>query len=243
MRRNRYVGWLMLAVLALSACGQQQPAGPPSGPSEPLESPLEDFGAKPQPEAVPSDAPTDAPTTAPPTQDPKVPTAPANEDCVSYNAANLTVTAHGDAWILRDGSHSMKLFDTKADAEDGKKVARNWSRLCFIGRNNTRAERSRFIFTYFRMPSGLPLGPAPTFECIAYDKTKLTIYSGAAHPALPGETTWALHSGATPLLFFASEPDALRGKLVAAENKQLCLIGHGNSRPDPSRYILEYWRP
>jgi hypothetical protein len=166
----------------------------------------------------------------------------ASEDCVSYNPANLTVTASGDAWLLRDGNHAMKLFDTQTDAEDGRRVAHNWTRMCFIGRDNEKTDRYRYIVTYWKNPSGLPIGPAPTFDCITYDPVTLTIYSGPAHPANPEQDDWALYSGSTPLLFLASEPDALRAKLVAAENTRLCVIGHGNDRPDPARYRMHYWR-
>ena len=168
---------------------------------------------------------------------------PASEDCVGYNPSNLTVTTSGDAWVLRDGSHGMVLFDTQADAEDGRRVARNWTKLCFIGRDNTEPDRYRYIVTYFTNPSGLPLGPAPeTMDCIPYDPDDLAIYSGPAHPADPENEDWALHSGATPLLFLASEPDALRAEIVASDNTRLCVIGHGNDRPDPYRYRLFWWR-
>jgi hypothetical protein len=167
----------------------------------------------------------------------------APEDCVSYNPANLTVTANGDAWILRDGNHSMLLFDTAADAEDGRRVARNWKKLCFIGRGNTSADRYRYITTYFKEASGLPLGLAPaTLDCVSYDSDDLDIYEGPAHPADPDNHEWALYSGPVPLLFFASQPDALRGQIVASGFTRLCRIGSGNDRPDPFRYQMEWWR-
>ena len=242
MRIHRHAGWLVLAVLALSACGQSQPpAAPP--PVAPEVSGIEDFGSVPPPGVVPSESTPVPPPPPPPTDNPKPPVAPAPETCVPYNAAALTVVANGDAWILKDDSLNLKIFDTKADAEDAKKVARNWTRYCTIGGKNTRPVRSRYIFSYFQMPSGLPLGSAPQFDCVPYDPAKLTIHSGVAHPADQSETAWALKSGATALLYFATEADAQRGKLVAAANKQLCFIGQDNDRPDPDRYILEYWRP
>ena len=168
---------------------------------------------------------------------------PATEDCVSYNPANLTVAAQGDAWILRDGNHSMKLFDTKADAENGLKVARDWKQMCFIGRDNDMDDRYRYIITYWKTPSGLPPVPAPTLDCVNYDPAQLTIYSGVAHPANPDLYEWALYAGAFPLLFLASEPDALRAKIVASGYTKRCIIGHGNDRPDPARYLMYHWRP
>jgi hypothetical protein len=237
----------------LAGCGTATgPAAPSTtGPSAEVpgagvsgQAMLDDLPAEPDPGQPDPADPADPADPQPPSPDPQPPTVvePAAEDCVSYNPSNLTVTASGDAWILRDGSHSMKLFDTQSDAEDGKKVARNWTKLCFIGRGNTRTDRYRYIITYFKSPSGLPLGPAPAFDCISYNPATLSIYSGAAHPADPTQDDWALYSGGTPLLFLASEPDALRAKLVAGANTRLCFIGQGNDRPDPARYAMEYWR-
>ncbi|WJK34935.1 hypothetical protein [Solwaraspora sp. WMMA2065] len=163
------------------------------------------------------------------------PVQPAAEDCVTYDPANLTIEQSGDAWRMRDGGHAIKLFATKTDAEDGVKVARNWTRLCFIGRGNDRADRHRYIITYFQGPSGLPFGPAPHFDCITYDPAELAVHG-------PDGDGWGLRAAATPLLFLASAADAERARLVAAGNTRLCLIGHGNGQPDPSRYQLEYWR-
>ncbi|MDG4767299.1 hypothetical protein O7632_24870 [Solwaraspora sp. WMMD406] len=160
---------------------------------------------------------------------------PAAEDCVTYDPANLTIEEYGDAWRMRDGGHAIKVFATKADAEDGVKVARNWTTLCFIGRGNDRADRYRYIVTYFTNPSGLPLGLAPRFDCITYDPTTLAVYG-------PDGDGWGLRAGATPLLFLASAADAARARIVAAGNTRLCVIGHGNDQPDPSRFQLEHWR-
>ena len=254
MTADSYRRLVMLAVatlaFGLTACGTA--AGPDPAPSttaggESGQPMLDDLPAEPDTDTSTDNGPApDAdPDPQPPVADPQPPTPvdPAAEDCVSYNPANLTVTASGDAWVLRDGSHSMKLFDTQNDAEDGKRVARNWTQLCFIGRGNHMADRYRYIITYWKTPSGLPLGTAPTFHCITYNPATLAIYSGTPHPADPSQDDWALYSGGTPLLFLASAADAERAKLVAAANTRLCLIGHGNDRPDPARYIMEYWRP
>ncbi|MDG4833607.1 hypothetical protein O7627_30500 [Solwaraspora sp. WMMD1047] len=170
----------------------------------------------------------------PPSSPPEV--EPSAEDCVSYDPADLTVEAVGDAWRMRSGSHLMKVFDTKVDAEDGVKVARNWTLMCFIGRGNDRADRHRYIFTYWRQPSGLPLGPAPALDCVHYDPTELRIHG-------PDGSGWGLRAGGgVPLLFLDTAPDAERARLVAAGHRQLCVIGHGNDRPDPARYLMQHWR-
>jgi hypothetical protein len=249
-------GLLLVAALSLGLAGCGQGLGPglasptPDPPvtpdvtvSEDGEQTLEEVTDGPTPEVEP-----------PATEEPPEPTItmvtltllpvlPAAEDCVSYNPANLTVTASGDAWLLRDGDHAMKLFDTAAEAEDARRVARNWSRLCFIGRGGSGPDRYRHIINYFKEPSGLPLGVAPaTIDCITYDPDDLDLYEGPAHPAEPDHNYWSLYSGPTPLLELDNQADAMRAEIVASGYTRLCFIGAGNDRPDPYRYQMEWWR-
>nr|MDT0663494.1 hypothetical protein [Micromonospora sp. DSM 115978] len=176
----------------------------------------------------------DGAPTGPDQPDPDV--APASEDCIGYAPEALAVEAVGDAWRVRSGGAALKLFDTKADAEDGVKVARRWRQMCFIGRGNDRPDRYRYIVTYWQQPSGLPLGLAPSFaHCVAYPKDELKVYG-------PGGDGWSLRAGAVPLLFLDTAADAERARLVAAGHRQLCHIGHGNDRPDPARYVTQHWR-
>jgi hypothetical protein len=159
----------------------------------------------------------------------------AAEDCVGYDPANLTLHQQGDTWLMRDGNHAIKIFANRADAEDGVKVARNWTRICYIGRGNDHPDRHRYIVTYFQGPSGLPFGLAPRFDCVAYDPATLAVAGQEGDG-------WALRSGGVPLLALASAADAERTRLVAADNSRLCFIGRGNGMPDPARYQLEHWR-
>ena len=136
---------------------------------------------------------------------------------------------------MRSGGHLMAIFDTYADAADMVKVARNFTKSCFIGRNNKLPNHYLYVIRYWKGPSGLPTGQAPTFDCVLYNPSTLTVKD-------QGEQGWRLYSGAKPLLWLASAADAERAKLVANENMRLCYIGRDNDRPDPYRYIHEYWR-
>ncbi|OXM63542.1 hypothetical protein CF165_30555 [Amycolatopsis vastitatis] len=77
-----------------------------------------------------------------------------NEDCISFNRSNLTIAEVNDAsgrwWRLQDGGTSLEGFTSQADAVRGLMVARQYSRQCFIGRDNKRPDRKRFIFEYWR---------------------------------------------------------------------------------------------
>ncbi len=161
---------------------------------------------------------------------------PAAESCVSYDPANLEVENLGaSGWRMRSGGHLMAIFDTYADAADMVKVARNYKKSCFIGKSNKLPNRYAYIIHYWKDPSGLPTGPAPTFDCVLYNPTTLHIKD-------QGVQGWRLYSGAKPLLLLASAADAQRAKLVASDNMRLCYIGRDNDRPDPARYTYEYWR-
>lgn len=168
---------------------------------------------------------------------------PAPEDCISYDPASLAVVASGDAWLLRSGNLALKRFDTSADAEDARRVARHWRKLCFIGRGSTGPDRYRHIINYFKQPSGLPVGLAPaTIDCITYNPDDLDLYEGPSHPAEPDHDYWRLYSGSIPLLELDNWSDALRAQIVAAGYTRLCFIGAGNDRPDPYQFQMEWWR-
>jgi hypothetical protein len=231
---------LGLAACATPGAGGANGIGPGGSPSP--DTGVGTVGALPEEEAPSPPPPTPSPITTLTLAPQVLQAVPAPIDCVSYNPANLSVVAFGDAWRLQDGNHYLKLFDTKADADDGLKVARNWKQFCFIGRGNDEEDKYRYIKHWWREPSGLPLGPAPTFDCITYNPATLKIYSGGSHPANPTEDDWALFSGGIPLLFLSTEPDALRAKIVASGNTRLCVIGADNTRPDPHRYRLYFWR-
>jgi hypothetical protein len=246
MNRTRTtLRWLALAA-ALStatACGAGSATSPPAAGTLSADAEADGgFGQAPE-DAAPEDAAPEVPQPEGP-QSEGVPAEPAPEDCVSYNPSNLTVVASaGGTWTLRDGSHAMKVLATKSDADAAKSVARLWTQLCFIGRGNDRDDRYRYIITFWKSPSGLPPQVAPALDCITYDPSTLSVYYGSPHPADPDQNDYAVYSGPTPLVFLATEADALRAQLVAAANTRLCVIGHGNPLPDPAHYYLHVWRP
>jgi hypothetical protein len=72
-------------------------------------------------------------------------------DCVGYNPNDLSVKSAGDdGWLLADGGHQMLLLDTANDAERARMMASGHSRLCFIGRDNNRPNRHRYIMEFWR---------------------------------------------------------------------------------------------
>ena len=240
---------VVASALALVACGQGSGPVTDAAPADPTTDDVMHILAELTPEPTPSGEPaTPEPATPSPTTIGLVTFVPpiglpAPEDCVGYDPAALSVVALGDAWLLRSGDQAMQRFDTAADAEDARRVARNWRQVCYIGRGSTGPDRYRHVINYFKQPSGLPLGPAPAkIDCITYNPNDLDLYEGPAHPANPDHHYWSLYSGPVPLLELDNHADAVRAQLVAAGYTRLCFIGHGNNRPDPFQFQMEWWR-
>lgn len=71
-------------------------------------------------------------------------------DCIPYNPKNLSIENLGSTgWRLNSGSMNMVLADTEQDANKLLALARNYDRQCFIGRDNTRSDRIRYIVDYW----------------------------------------------------------------------------------------------
>lgn len=71
-------------------------------------------------------------------------------DAIGYNPNNVVATdLNKDGWRLQDGKHWMLIAHDMNDALAMLRVVERNSRICFIGRNNTRPNRADYIMTYF----------------------------------------------------------------------------------------------
>ena len=59
-----------------------------------------------------------------------------NEDCVSFNPANVQASNPSGQWLMVDGAHSMFVFSNEADANKAVQIVQHYgfNRACFIGR-------------------------------------------------------------------------------------------------------------
>ena len=74
-----------------------------------------------------------------------------DEDCIYYDASALRIVDQGKSgWLLTDGRSSMVLLDDERDAEAALELAKDSKYQCFIGRDNTRADRSAYIVDYWQ---------------------------------------------------------------------------------------------
>ncbi len=141
------------------------------------------------------------------------------EDCLSYDPSALYTYQDGAVWILTDGTARMVAFANQADADLGLQVARLYTQQCFIGRDNTRADRERYIFQYWKGSSGQD-GTLPENDCIGYDRNAIQITD-------VGANGWALDDGPSRLLLFDNQNDAQQGLDLLRNYDRLCFVGRG----------------
>lgn len=185
---------------------------------------------------------TDDETTRPPTSTP--PADPGGsgglddiqpKDCLPYVAANLSIVDEGaSGWLLTDGMSRMEILDNQADAERALALAQRHTAHCFIGRDNTRANRADYIVEYWAGDSGRNTVIQQP-DCIAYRTATLSTVD-------EGATGWLLTDGASRMVILDSERDAGNALLLARTFTQQCFIGRDNTRPDRRAYIVEYWQ-
>jgi hypothetical protein len=165
---------------------------------------------------------------------PSGPRAP--EDCIAYDPNNLQVVDEGaNGFVLMSGNIRMEMLDNQTDAAKAMALAKRHTHQCFVGRNNTRPNRSAYIMQYWRGVSGLPESPIPGEDCISYSSAAVGVFDR-------GDIGWRMEAGSAWMQLFDNEADANRGLMTAQAFSRQCFIGRGNSRPDRSQYIVEYWR-
>lgn len=158
----------------------------------------------------------------------------AAEDCLPYDRTHLRISDEGAAgWLLTDGRSRMLMLDSQADAERALAVARAHTHHCFIGRDNHRPDRVRYIVHYWRGNPGATATAGD--DCLGYDPATVGVFDR-------GATGWRLEDGPHALVLFDNQADANRGLVVARAFSNLCFIGRGNSRPNREDFIVQYWR-
>jgi hypothetical protein len=233
------IGIVVVTALALplAACGKKNGAlgqAGTTGNGQVGDAPGE--GAGDVNPTTPAATPTGAPTT-PPVVVTALPLPwPASEDCISHDPSDLAVVYNsGQAvWqVLEGGTHAMLAYKRKVDADTAIAVARRYKKHCFIGRNNTRPDRTRYIMDYYRDPSGMrTLISSP--DCFPHAAPDLLIKDG-------GSDGWYLMNGSESMELFDTKADAEAAMLVFKHFTKHCYIGRGYSGPDRLEYITNYF--
>jgi hypothetical protein len=72
------------------------------------------------------------------------------DDCLPYDPDDLSIVDEGaSGWLLTDGRSRMLVLDAEADAEAALALTRRHDSQCFIGRGNSRTNRSSYIVDYW----------------------------------------------------------------------------------------------
>ena len=100
-------------------------------------------------------------------------------DCIPYDPATLSIEDLGaDGWRLNSSTSAMLLTDNQADAEKALALARLHTQQCYIGRDNQRSDRSRYITTFWTGPGAavvvIPGDAISSPDCIQYDPGNLS---------------------------------------------------------------------
>jgi hypothetical protein len=68
-----------------------------------------------------------------------------NEDCITFNPANLRIQQEGSQWLMTDGRSRMRMFPNRQEAEQALAIIQKYgfNRTCYIGRPGPS-------MTYFR---------------------------------------------------------------------------------------------
>jgi hypothetical protein len=71
--------------------------------------------------------------------------------CVPYDPAGLLLSqeTNGDWRLQRADGAIFRVFASREDAEAGLAVAKAHTRLCYIGKSNTRPNRSLYVMEYW----------------------------------------------------------------------------------------------
>jgi hypothetical protein len=162
-------------------------------------------------------------------------TAGETQDCVNYDPAPLRVVSDRSAgWVLTDGSTNLLTLDNESDAQRALALARRHKSHCFLGRGNTRPNRSDYIIEYWEAPTGAPT-VIDAEDCVRYDPAALRI-------AESGAQGFVLTDGRSRLLAADTQKDAQKAWDIAQKHSMLCFIGRGNARVNQRDYIVQYWK-
>jgi hypothetical protein len=148
---------------------------------------------------------------------------PSPEDCISYNANTLTKQyAAGVTAIVSGGVEIIRVYGGPGEfnGDHALAVAKRFTKVCFIGRNNHRDNATEYVFEYWRDPSGIDTSlPDEDYEyCSSYDRTNLV------HDDMGNGDGWRVRDDDHILQIFNTEQDAINGKLVLGKYDRICEV-------------------
>jgi len=154
--------------------------------------------------------------------------------CDPYSTATLSVIPTEDYWTLWDGVQFLEIMATQADAANALALAQRYRTNCSIGRDNARANREAYITQYWKDTTGAATTISPE-DCTPYATANLQVVD-------LGATGWAVSDGTRQLLLLDNQADANGALGVLKQYSSQCFIGRGNTRADPLRFTIPYYK-
>ena len=169
-----------------------------------------------------------------PAPPPPPPTKP-DEDCLAYEPSSIALSSDKvTGWRVADGQVVLATLDRESEAKQALALARRFKKRCFIGRTNTRPNRSDYIIDYWATPTNV-LAPIANEVCRRYDRVSLSIKD-------LGPVGFSVEDQDGRLLLGDTKADAQKAWNVAKDHTALCVIGDKNTRPNRRDYVVQYWR-
>jgi subtilisin family serine protease len=157
------------------------------------------------------------------------------EDCIAYDPRNLRVVAVvNKGYKIVDGDHVLFMLSDRDDAHQLLNIAKQYTATCFIGRDNRRPDRERYIAHYFKGNSGIRT-TVTREDCIAYSPGALQIRN-------EGSQGWLLTDGRSRMVMLDDQRDADAALDVARQHRAQCFVGRGNGRSSRANDVVGYWR-
>jgi hypothetical protein len=160
---------------------------------------------------------------------------PSSPDCISYDptVASIKYTAAQTLWQVMSGSNALLAFKQSTDAQQGLALVKAYKKICFIGRNNPRPDRSRYIMTYWMDP--VQSSPAITNpDCLPHQASQLVATNA-------GSLGWRVEAGSESLALFDTKADADNAILVMKHYNRHCYIGRSYTGADRLNYITDWF--
>lgn len=219
----------LMCVLAVSACGNSPGSAAPAN-TVTSGNPAPTTAAATTPAAVTTTTSKAVKTTAP------APSWPVPEDCVSYDPGSVSVHYEAGIYQVEQGTKVVARASGGPGEDVGDKLlalAQNYSKHCYIGRTNNRANSNDFVFDYWRDDSGSNVAiPGQDNDCSPYNRNNLTVED------MGGGDGWRVKDHDHVLQLFDNGTDAKNGKLVLAKYNQICSIGDSDDNAQIVTYML-----
>jgi hypothetical protein len=159
-------------------------------------------------------------------------------DCSTYFPTDLQLIESASGFTIAApsgaGLELLQTFATEADGLDGMAVFQRYRNYCHVGRNNTRSSRLAYVVGYWLNQFGLTTTVSRD-DCEPYDRATVAIAS-------KGSSGWSVTASGRELLLLDSAADATTMAEMIKTYSNQCYIGRGNTKPDPSQYIIRYWK-